>query len=172
MFWQSKDGYQFYVGSSYGKHGLNARIYNNHQRRSYRHSHPGHLYRLLNDPDIEPHYICLGRFEEIVHPIVAFLAEELMVNLFGAFRSPEHQRIRLQALPAVNWNYGANRNDPLVYDDTYLAHKEGARVRRARLLRKVKAGGPFRVTVGLNEMGMLPVFPLFQIAPSNSSFVQ
>ena len=106
--------YLLYVGSSYGQKGLINRINKNHRSPSYRKKYPDKtFYVAMDTPGSITRFIRLIWFPNPVPTGLVLLAEAVCCSLFGSYDHAVYHRARPHSLPAVDWNNGLNRSDPL-----------------------------------------------------------
>ena len=81
-----KTGFRLYVGSSYGKQGLEHRVFKNHGMESYRKREEGkYLYQLMARSGTTWHFIALAVFETAVPQSLVLIAEAIMSSLFSPY---------------------------------------------------------------------------------------
>lgn len=116
-------------------------------KASYRSSSPPkYLYELMAEPDIVAHYICLAKFTEYQERHILLLLESIMCSIFGTYQDTLYKSFRSIDLPAIDWDKGANRSDPLHYLN------RGLKKKRDRTLRNAREGGPMHVGVRVRTL--------------------
>ncbi|KAI4280209.1 MAG: hypothetical protein L6R35_005950 [Caloplaca aegaea] len=154
FFRNHENVYRLYVGSSYGKTGLQHRIYSNHFNASYRAKEKSkYLYCILEREDVKSFPVCLAQFKQAVEPPVVLLLEALITTVLGTYRLEAYQILRHSKLPRVDWLAGVNQNDPLLTGDSSLMWIDAAKAKRRANLENAKAGGPVRIRQHWNGAG-------------------
>lgn len=160
-----------YVGSSYGKGGLQQRVVNNHLRQSYRSREPDKpLYMAMDEFEARTFFVPLLRYKQGVPTGQVLLAESVCCAMFGSFRSPQYQQLRPDELPLVCWERGLNRSDPLQSwrcgVDTI--GNDACTFRRLRTLDNCLKSGPVRI--GFHPRRRHPVNGSYQFYLFDVSF--
>lgn len=132
-----------YAGSAFGTKGIENRVRKNHQRFSYRIANPKLLYTAMDTPNVTTDFCLLIKFPRKVHIGMVLLAEAACANIFGAWQTAEHMRIRVDTLPRIPARLGLNRADPLV--GSYHVSKARATNAQQELLVKAQESGDFKV---------------------------
>ncbi|KAI4124869.1 MAG: hypothetical protein LQ341_007031 [Variospora aurantia] len=154
FFRNHEDIYRLYIGSSYGKTGLQHRIYSNHFNASYRAKEKSkYLYCILEREDVKAFPVCLAQFKQAVEPPVVLLLEALITTVLGTYRLETYQTLRHSKLPRVDWLAGVNQCDPLLTGDSSLMWIDAAKAKRRANLENAKAGGPVRIRQHWNGAG-------------------
>jgi hypothetical protein len=105
---------RIYIGSLYGKGGLQKRIVKNHLCQRYRDNEPNKaLYIAMSEQGARTFFICLSKYKEIALVGQVLLTESVCCAIFGSLKSPQYQELRFHELPTVDWQHGLNRSDPL-----------------------------------------------------------
>ena len=138
-------GPKIYVGSSWGKRGLEART-KDHQNPIFRekYKHVYH-YMLLNTPGNIANFFPLVVFPSKVPMALVVCAEAVMACVLGAFPRLAYMAARPRHLPRVDYHAAVNRMDPLLSGDSTLTAKVGAREKHQWQLENALQGGPKRI---------------------------
>jgi hypothetical protein len=105
---------QCYGGSSYGHAGLQNRILYEHLNPNYRASQPSKaLYKAMAVPGTTTHFVLLAEYTTRTSTGQILLTEAVCTSLLGSLRTRAYRELRLDCLPAVDWNTGLNGSSPL-----------------------------------------------------------
>ncbi|KAL8846269.1 MAG: hypothetical protein Q9221_008632, partial [Calogaya cf. arnoldii] len=138
--------YRMYVGSAYSKNGIRGRVHDAHLNPKHRAAEPEkYLYRCMDHRAAQSYPVCLLRFDTSVDIAIPLISEAMMVCVFGTFKNSFYKRLRHAALHDVDWQCGANQNDPLIIGDSTLAWKGCLAYKRNKKLENALMGGPVKV---------------------------
>lgn len=149
MFYPSGT-YRIYIGCAYGTRGLRNQLEKEHQNHEHRVSEKyksKYLYKLLEDKEITPYYVCLAKFDELVDAPVLVITEAIIASIMGSYSLKAYKEIRHPLLPPVDWNCGVNQSDPLVTEDSKEFNHDSTLLKRKRTLENALAGGSVHVSV-------------------------
>jgi len=93
-----------YVGSSYGKLGLQNRVFSNHLRPTYRAKYPFKaLYSAMDKKKTTTSFILLAQYSKRVEQSQILLQGAICCFLFGSFGAKAYRELRAAELPEVDW---------------------------------------------------------------------
>lgn len=148
---------QCYVGSSYGHAGLQNRILYEHLNPNYRASQSSKaLYKAMAVPGATTHFVLLAEYTTRTSTGQILLTEAVCTSLLSSLRTRTYRELRLDYLPAVDWNTGLNRSSPLGPLGEYGNPHHGQDVttwRRLRTIDNCQRSGPFTVTSVMTKSG-------------------
>ena len=99
---QEDEDVEFYTGSSYGKLGLQNRVFKNHLDPAYRAREPYKaLYMAMARPGAKTYFIALAVFKQRVPAELVLLAEATFMLLFGSLKTRISQVLTNPSPPAI-----------------------------------------------------------------------
>ena len=141
-------GFRLYIGSSYGKDGLQRRVFKDHGSQSHRNlesTRGKYLYDLMAQSGTTWNFVGLVVFKDEQPKQLVLIAEAIMCSLFSSFGLEAYQNLRLPGLPSVDLDICVNRSDPLAIEGHVWTNQIAQD--QHRTLANALAGGPQNVTM-------------------------
>ena len=105
--------WNWYVGSSFGKYGLQNRVFSNHKSEAYRRAEPGKLlYKRMDEPGARSSFVRLVEFDGPAPKERVLVAETVCMALFKAHHSPFLRALLPDERTWIPSGRGLNRSMP------------------------------------------------------------